>query len=422
LRLRASDDPFDQYYFAHCCGLPYKRDEHWLGFFGAIADQIATRIEPRRVLDAGCALGILVETLRARGIDAEGIDISSYAIEQVCDPIKPYCRQGSIAEEFPDGYDLIVSVEVLEHMPPEDGERAIANFCRHTNDVLFSSTPSDHREPTHVNVQPAEYWAEIFARHGFFRDVDFDASFLTPWAVRFRKSEDPLPRIVRNYERRYAMLATARLDARNFATDLQRDHGTLSQRVEALETERDGLRQELEAERAGNAGGRDAMQHIVNQLGELMVAVDHERRALLDSRSALEAERVALRTAFEEKEATLQAALEAARTRMGHQETAPVEAEAAAHSERGEITRRGGVDGELASLRESIEHMHTNLTRKVVALDGAERQLTEAQHRIASLEHDVAHARQTIQLMERSLFWRARGAWVAVKRGLGRPS
>jgi len=24
-------------------------------------------------------------------------------------------------------------------------------------------------------------------RHGFCRDVDFDASFITPWAVRFRK-------------------------------------------------------------------------------------------------------------------------------------------------------------------------------------------------------------------------------------------
>src|SRR6187399_3225277 len=141
------DDAFDAYYFANCCGLPYRRDDHWLEFFGRIAERIAAVIRPRRVLDAGCALGILVETLRAQGIDAHGIDISSYAIANVHEPVRPFCRQGSIASEFTGHYDLIVSIEVLEHMAPRDGEEAIANFCRHTDDVLFSSTPSDHREP-----------------------------------------------------------------------------------------------------------------------------------------------------------------------------------------------------------------------------------------------------------------------------------
>lgn len=27
---------------------------------------------------------------------------------------------------------------------------------------------------SHINVQPPEYWAQLFARQGFFRDVDFD--------------------------------------------------------------------------------------------------------------------------------------------------------------------------------------------------------------------------------------------------------
>ena len=69
--------------------------------------------------------------------------------------------------------------------------------------MLFSSSPFDHQETSHVNVQPAEYWAELFARHGFYRDVDYDASFVTPWAVRFRRSSEPLARIVRNFERRF---------------------------------------------------------------------------------------------------------------------------------------------------------------------------------------------------------------------------
>src|ERR1700675_4264980 len=72
----------------------YERSEHWMRFFGTIADHIVKDIGPRTVLDAGCAMGFLVEALRDRGVDAFGIDISEYAISQVRSDIKPYCRQG----------------------------------------------------------------------------------------------------------------------------------------------------------------------------------------------------------------------------------------------------------------------------------------------------------------------------------------
>jgi hypothetical protein len=56
-----------------------------------------------------------VEALRQRGIDAEGIDLSSYAISHVHESVRPYCRVASITDDLPDRYDLIVSIEVLEH-------------------------------------------------------------------------------------------------------------------------------------------------------------------------------------------------------------------------------------------------------------------------------------------------------------------
>jgi SAM-dependent methyltransferase len=229
------DASFDAFYFTHGCGAPYQRDEHWTRFFGAIADRLVSTIQPRRVLDAGCALGLLVEALRDRGVDAEGIDLSSYAIASVHAPIKPFCRHGSIADEFPARYDLIVSIEVLEHMPARDGEAAIANFCRHTDDVLFSSSPFDHQETSHVNVQPVEYWAELFARHGFYRDVDYDASFVTPWAVRFRRSNEPLARIVRNFERRFWVLNYERNETRTRAMQVERQLADALGRASAAE-------------------------------------------------------------------------------------------------------------------------------------------------------------------------------------------
>jgi SAM-dependent methyltransferase len=218
-----SVDPriFDAYYYAHGCGEPYQRSPAWLALFNAIAERIAQAIQPSSVLDAGCAIGLLVEGLRQRGVEAWGIDVSEYAIQNVSAEMRPYCRVASVAEPLDRIYDLIVSIEVLEHMDPKEAQAAIANFCQHSDDILFSSTPLDYKEASHFNVQPPEVWAELFARQGFYRDVDFDASFITPWAVRLRRRQEPTPRIVRDYERRYWLLWKENTDLRQLALEMR---------------------------------------------------------------------------------------------------------------------------------------------------------------------------------------------------------
>lgn len=238
------DQSFGEFYYRNCCGRPYLRNEEWLNFFGGIADRIVTDLQPTHVLDAGCALGLLVEQLRRRGVDAHGIDISTYAIEHADDAVKPYCRQGSISDAFGEDYDLIVSIEVVEHMRAAEAEVAIQNFCLHADRVLFSSSPVDYREPTHVNVHPLDYWAEQFARFSFYRDVDFDASFLTPWAVLFRKSADPIHRIIRSYERRFDELQSGEKGARSYSVELEQRLA----RTEAELSARDRTIGELQAD------------------------------------------------------------------------------------------------------------------------------------------------------------------------------
>jgi SAM-dependent methyltransferase len=225
---------YDEYYYAHDCGRPYQRDDEWLGFFGGIADHIVHDIAPRTALDAGCAMGFLVESLRDRGVEAFGLDISPYAIERVRADVLPCCRVASISEPLPQRYDLIVCIEVLEHLAPPEAELAIANLCAHTDDVLFSSTPDDFREATHVNVQPPEQWAELLAHNGFWRDIDFDATFITPWAGRFRRSRDPLPRAVRAYERKLSLLQKENVDIRGLTGEMRSQLAAQEQELQNL--------------------------------------------------------------------------------------------------------------------------------------------------------------------------------------------
>ena len=232
-----SAEVYDAYYYAHGCGLPYGRTEHYLRFFNRVADRIQTDIQPTTVLDAGCATGMLVEGLRNRNVQAWGIDHSEYAIQNAHPDVRPFLWVGSICEPFPQKYDLIVTIEVFEHLLPAQAEQAAAVLCQHTDDILFSSTPYDYIEATHLNVQPPEYWAELFARHGFVRDVDFDADFITPWAARYRRNQEPLPRLARSYERKFWLLWKENQDLRQFNLEMRNQLSANDQKLRSLEAE-----------------------------------------------------------------------------------------------------------------------------------------------------------------------------------------
>ena len=67
-------------------------------------------------------------------------------------------------------------------------------------------------------MQPPEYWADLFLRQGFVRDVDCDASFITSWATRFRRQNVTLQRVVYDYERRFWPVWKENADLRSLST------------------------------------------------------------------------------------------------------------------------------------------------------------------------------------------------------------
>jgi hypothetical protein len=178
-----------EYYASHCGSIPYCRNDHWLRFFGGVADAIVRSFAPRRLFDAGCAIGLLVECLWDRGVEAHGRDISDWAISQVRADVRPWCKVGSIAEPVGGEYDMITCIEVLEHIPEEEALRAIAVLAAAAPRILFSSTPTDLDEPTHVNVRPTAYWLGLWAEVGFAPSVTHDAGYLAPHAYILERSE-----------------------------------------------------------------------------------------------------------------------------------------------------------------------------------------------------------------------------------------
>ncbi len=227
---------YGTFYFRHDCGVPYERNEHWLGFFDRIAESIVREFHPASVLDAGCAMGFLVEELRKRGVEARGIDVSEFAISQAHESVRDHCSVASLTEPLGQRYDLIACIEVLEHIPAADADAAIANLCAATDRLLISTTPQDYGEATHVNVQPPEVWSAALAREGFLRDLDHDLSYLTPWAAVYSRREEPLAETVRRYDRSWWRLRhevsevrDSLLKAQDRLAELEAAAGTRSQ-------------------------------------------------------------------------------------------------------------------------------------------------------------------------------------------------
>jgi SAM-dependent methyltransferase len=236
---------FGEYYYAHNCGAPYERTEAWLAFFDKIAERVIADFNPRSVLDAGCAKGFLVEAFRRRGVEAWGVDLSGYAIAAVHPDVKAYCSVGSIADPLPRSYDLIVSIEVVEHMPAGEAVRAIENLCQFSGNILLSSSPYDYKEATHMNVHPPDYWARQFARFGFFRDLDYDAAYITPWAARFYRLAGSVQPVVQAYERRIGEMQAELKELRGSVIEYhERLHARENQDLQA---ELEACRQELAA-------------------------------------------------------------------------------------------------------------------------------------------------------------------------------
>lgn len=266
---------FGAHYFSHGCGAPYERNEHWLGFFGRVADGLIRDLHPTSALDAGCAMGFLVEQLRERGVDASGIDVSEYAISQAHESVREQVRVGSLAEPLGRRYDLVVCIEVLEHIPAAEADAAVANLCAASDRILLSTTPEDFGEASHVNVRPPEAWSAALAREGFFRDLERDFSYITPWAALYTKVEEPPSETVRRYDRSWWRLRKETNEVRGALLAAQ-------ERLAALEG--DGGSAGLEELRAQLA----ASDEEVLRLRDLLIGKDAELGATKGQLTALE--------------------------------------------------------------------------------------------------------------------------------------
>ncbi len=159
---------------AYWCGeLGYRPGPFGQGYFDfpnheLKVEYIMQKYQPKSVLDIGCAMGFIVKRFRDKGVDAWGIDISTYALDKSPVEVKPFLRRGS-ATSLPwhdKHFDFGVSFGTLEHLSSDEVTKAIGEIKRVCQRGLVAVGTSEDihfdTDQTHRTKMPLEWWQKQF--------------------------------------------------------------------------------------------------------------------------------------------------------------------------------------------------------------------------------------------------------------------
>jgi hypothetical protein len=97
------------------------------------------------------------------GLDGSYIDRSHLEIPQACFQSRDLTQRVELDRRF----DLAMSLEVAEHLPPEAASGFVAALCDASDVIMFGAAVPQQGGAGHINEQWPEYWEALFKLRGF---------------------------------------------------------------------------------------------------------------------------------------------------------------------------------------------------------------------------------------------------------------
>ena len=134
-----------------------------------IVPEILRLVRARSVVDVGCGVGTWLRVFQECGIqDFLGVDgdyVNRRLLEFPGERFLAHDLNRSL--KLDRRFDLVVSLEVAEHLPPESAETFVRTLTSLGPVVMFSAAIPFQNGNNHLNEQWPDYWAEQFRRRGY---------------------------------------------------------------------------------------------------------------------------------------------------------------------------------------------------------------------------------------------------------------
>ena len=139
-------------------------------FAGNLGTCLMDMYNPLSVTDAGCATGLYLLPFFHKGITVAGIEINQSAFDL---SVIPYDRMYNCDLQYPitmvNKSDLLICLEVLEHIPAEFAYRTICNLAQLSDTIIFTAAQPGQGGEGHINLRHKNYWEDLFSFVGMFR-------------------------------------------------------------------------------------------------------------------------------------------------------------------------------------------------------------------------------------------------------------
>jgi SAM-dependent methyltransferase len=143
---------------------------------------------PTCILDIGCGEGTWLEAAIDAGVhDIMGVDGANVSQANLRFPLESFrCLDISDSFDLKRKFDLVLCLEVAEHLEEKKADVLVSNLVRHGDVILFSAACPHQYGQHHVNCQWPEYWQKMFNRYGYRcsdsqRWVIWNEAQIEPW-------------------------------------------------------------------------------------------------------------------------------------------------------------------------------------------------------------------------------------------------
>jgi SAM-dependent methyltransferase len=154
----------------------HEYDDNFYCFLGSFAVRSAEQIVPllttalplNSVADFGCGQGAWLSVWRKTGAIVVGVDGPYVDCRYLMIDTLQF-RAADLNQPIDLGrrFDLVQSLEVAEHLPPQRASDFIGTLTAHGRLVMFSAAVPGQGGEHHINEQPLEYWRKKFCDCGY---------------------------------------------------------------------------------------------------------------------------------------------------------------------------------------------------------------------------------------------------------------